>query len=87
MLIYSKEFSFGLQNFVDGETKDKLNTKNWRECWNLIDKYAKIKHTKYSYSSMLEWYSYEKWFDGEADMEERINMDMIGDLYGSAATI
>ena len=45
---------------------------------------AGLWNDEYSYSSMLEWYSYEKWFDGEADMEERINMDMIGDLYGSA---
>lgn len=38
---------------------------------------------EYSYNSMLEWYSYEKWFDGEADMQERIDVDMIGDLYDS----
>lgn len=39
---------------------------------------------EYSYNSMLDWYSYKKWFNGEADMIERIKMDMIGDLYDSA---
>lgn len=36
-----------------------------------------------SYNSMLEWYSYAKWFDGEVKMKEQIEVDVNGDLYDS----
>lgn len=36
---------------------------------------------KYSYNSMLEWYSYKEWFDGEIDMKEIIEVNVNGCLY------
>lgn len=38
---------------------------------------------EYSYNSMLEWYSYAKWFDGACDMKEGVEVNIIGDLYDS----
>lgn len=36
---------------------------------------------KYSYNSMLEWYSYKEWFDGGNDTEETIEVNVNGYLY------
>lgn len=38
---------------------------------------------EYSYNSMLEWHSYMDWFDGKNIMEERPELDVIGDLHDS----
>ncbi len=40
-------------------------------------------HGKGSYNSMLEWYSYEKAFNGETEIKEKIKVDVIGGLYDS----
>lgn len=42
-----------------------------------------LSHGKGSYNSMLEWYSYEKAFNGEREMKEKIEVDVSGDLYDS----
>lgn len=41
-----------------------------------------ILQDKYSYNSMLEWYSYKEWFDGKTK-DENIRFNAIGDLYDS----
>ncbi len=43
-------------------------------------------HGRGSYNSMLEWYSYEKEFTGETEMEEKIEVNTIGNLYDSYLT-
>ena len=38
---------------------------------------------KGSYNSMLEWYSYEKWFVGDCEMEARIPVEFREEIYDS----
>lgn len=44
---------------------------------------AVLQEKKWSYNSMLEWYSYKKWFDGDSKMADRIQVDIKGEIYDS----
>ncbi len=37
---------------------------------------------EYSYNSMLEWHSYQEWFDGKK-REEQVQVDVMGDIHDS----
>lgn len=42
-----------------------------------------LQDDKYSYNSMLEWHSYERWFSGTDKIERGLRLGTIGDLYDS----